>query len=63
VILLFFGFLVTLAAAVNSMGWLMFLKGEPELQARSLVVFGALRLMAWIGLLYVVKDKLAKIVR
>ena len=63
VILPFFGFFVTLATAVNSMSWLMFLKGDPKLQAGSLVVFGALRLMAWIGLPYFVKDRLAKKVR
>ena len=63
VILLFFGSFVTPAKAINSMGWLMFLKGDPELQAGRLVVFGALSLTAWIGLLHLVKDKLARIVR
>ena len=58
VILLFFGFFITLGTAVNSMGWMMYLGGDPELQAGGLVIFGILGLMSWIGLLFLVKDKI-----
>lgn len=61
VILLFFGFFVTLGTAVNAMGWVMFLNGDPELQIPGLVIFGILGALSYAGLLYLVKDKLRRI--
>ncbi|MBD3159350.1 MAG: hypothetical protein GF309_11220 [Candidatus Lokiarchaeota archaeon] len=61
VILLFFGFFVTLGTAVNAMGWVMFLNGDPELQIPALVIFGILGALSYVGLLYLVKDKLRRI--
>ncbi|MGV9169171.1 MAG: hypothetical protein ACOC38_04430 [Promethearchaeia archaeon] len=58
VILLFFGFFVTLGTAVNAMGWVMLLKGDPELQLPGLMIFGILGVLSYAGLLYLVKDKL-----
>jgi hypothetical protein len=58
VILLFFGFFVTLGSAVNSMGWMMYLGGDPELQPAGLIIFGILGIVSWAGLLFLVKDKI-----
>lgn len=57
-VLLFFGFFVTMGTAVTAMGLVMFLKHDPEAQAGALVIFPLLAVMAWAGLLYLVKDKL-----
>lgn len=57
-VLLFFGFFVTMGSAVTAMGLVMFLHHDPEAQAAALVIFPMLTVMAWAGLLYLVKDKL-----
>ncbi len=57
-VLLFFGFFVTMGTTVTAMGLVMFLNHDPEAQAGALVIFPLLTIMAWAGLLYLVKDKL-----
>lgn len=58
IILLFFGFFITLGTAVNAMGWIQFLGGDPELQLPALGIFGLLGGLTWIGFIYLVKDKI-----
>ena len=57
-VLLFFGFFITMGTAVCAMGWIMYANDDPEMQPASLVVFTALALLSYAGLLYMVKDKL-----
>jgi hypothetical protein len=58
VVLLAFGFFVTTGTAVNSMGWIMYLNDDPELQPAALVIFAVLAALSYAGFLYLVKDKL-----
>jgi len=57
-ILLFFGFFITLGTAVNTMGWVMYLNADPELQPASLIIFSVLAILAYGGLFYLIKSKL-----
>ncbi len=57
-VLLFFGFFVTMGTSVTAMGLVMFLNHDPEAQAGALLIFPLLTIMSWAGLLYLVKDKL-----
>ncbi len=57
-VLLFFGFFVTMGTTVTVMGLVMVLNHDPEAQAGGLVIFPLLTVLAWAGLLYLVKDKL-----
>ncbi len=57
-VLLFFGFFVTMGTSVTAMGLVMFLNHDPEAQAGALFIFPLLTIMSWAGLLYLVKDKL-----
>ncbi len=57
-ILLFFGFFITLGTAVNAMGWVMYLNADPELQPASLIIFSILAILAYGGLFYLIKSKL-----
>ncbi len=57
-VLLFFGFFVTMGTTVTAMGLVMFLNHDPEAQAGALVIFPLLTILAWAGLLYLIKDKL-----
>lgn len=63
VILLFFGFFVTLGTAVNTMAVVQVLSGDPEVSgaaAAGLVVFPVLGILSWGGFIYLVKDKIRK---
>jgi hypothetical protein len=63
IILLFFGFFVTLGTAVNTMAIVQLLSGDPEIAgaaAAGLVIFPVLGVLAWAGLLYLIKDKIRK---
>ncbi len=57
-VLLFFGFFVTMGTAVTAMAVVMLANHDPEAQAGAAVIFPLLTVMAWAGLLYLVKDKL-----
>ncbi len=57
-VLLFFGFFVTMGTSVTAMGLVMLVNHDPEAQAGALMVFPLLTVMAWAGLLYLVKDRL-----
>lgn len=57
-VLMFFGFFVTMGTTVTAMGLVMFLNHDPEAQAGALVIFPLLTILAWAGLLYLIKDKL-----
>ncbi len=57
-VLLFFGFFVTMGTSVTAMGLVMYLNHDPETQAGALAVFPMLTIMSWAGLLYLIKDKL-----
>jgi hypothetical protein len=61
VILLFFGFFITLGTAVNTMAVVQLLSGDPELAgaaAGGLVIFPVLAILSYAGFLYLVKHKL-----
>lgn len=61
IILLFFGFFVTLGTAVNTMALVQLLSGDPELAgaaASGLVIFPVLGILAWSGFYYLIKDKI-----
>jgi hypothetical protein len=63
IILLFFGFFVTLGTAVNTMAIVQLQSGDPEIAgaaAAGLVIFPVLGVLAWAGLLYLIKDKIRK---
>ncbi len=62
-VLLFFGFFITLGTAVLSMGIVMVVNDDPTAQVGALPVFGMLAALSWIGLLYLVKDKLSALIR
>lgn len=57
-VLLFFGFFVTLGTGVLAMGIIMTINDDPTAQSGGLAIFGTLALLSWIGLLYLVKDKI-----
>lgn len=57
-VLLFFGFFVTMGTSVTAMGLVMVANGDPEAQAGAIVIFPLLTIMSWAGLLYLIKDKL-----
>lgn len=57
-VLLFFGFFVTLGSAVLSMAVMMTLKDDPEAQPGALPLFLMLAALSYVGLLYLVKHKL-----
>jgi len=56
--LLFFGFFVTLATAVVGMAIVLLIKQPQDLQPALLVIFPALMILAWVGFLYLIKEKL-----
>lgn len=58
ILLLFYGFFITLATAVNAMGLVMLINQDPELQVGGLVIFFVLLLLAWRGFFYLIKNKL-----
>ncbi len=60
VILLFFGFFVTLGTAVNTMALVMVLSADPEIAgaAAGLVIFPVLGILAWASLYYLIRDKI-----
>lgn len=60
-VLLFFGFFVTLGTGVLAMGIIMTINDDPAAQSGALPIFGTLAALSWIGLLYLVKDKLARL--
>jgi hypothetical protein len=57
-VLLFFGFFVTLGSAVFAMGIVMTVNHDPQAQAGALPIFATLALLSYGGLFYLVKDKL-----
>lgn len=57
-VLLFFGFFVTMGTTVTAMALVMVMNHDPEVQSGGLVIFPLLTIMSWAGLLYLVKDKL-----
>lgn len=57
-VLLFFGFFVTMGTSVTAMGLVMVLNHDPEAQAGAIFIFPLLTITAWAGLLYMIKDKL-----
>jgi hypothetical protein len=58
-VLLFFGFFITLGTAVLSMAIMMTIHDDPQAQPGALPVFAMLAILSWVGLLYLVKDKLS----
>ncbi len=57
-VLLFFGFFVSMGTTVTAMGLVMLANHDPEAQPGAMVIFPLLTIMAWAGLLYLIKDKL-----
>lgn len=57
-VLLFWGFFVTMGTSVVAMALVMVLNHDPTAQPEGLIIFPLLAIMAWAGLLYLVKDKL-----
>jgi hypothetical protein len=63
IILLFFGFFITLGTAVNTMAVVQLLSGDPDLAgtaAGGLVIFPVLAILAYAGFFYLIKHKLKK---
>jgi len=53
---MFYGFFFTQIIAVNAMGWMMFLRGDPTFLMRDLVVFSILALIIFFGFFYIRKN-------
>ncbi len=63
VILLFFGFFITLGTAVNAMAAVLVLSGDPQVAGSSvagLVVFPVLAILAYAGLYYLIRGKIRR---
>lgn len=58
--ILFFGFFIGMATAVNSMGWMMFFNHDPALQNSALIIFGILFILSVGGFFYIFRPKLRK---
>lgn len=61
IVLLFFGFFVTLGTAVNTMALVQVLSGDPEIAGAAsagLVIFPVLGVLSWAGFYYLVRDKI-----
>jgi hypothetical protein len=56
--LAFYGFFVTLSTAVVCMALMMILNDDPNLQTEGLFIFPVLAILAYAGLLYLIKPKL-----
>ena len=56
--LLFFGFFVTLATAVVGMAIVLLIKQPQDLQPAGLVIFPTLMILSWAGFFYLIKNKL-----
>jgi hypothetical protein len=64
VVLLFFGFFITMGTAVNAMALVEVLHNDPSIggaNAGGLIIFPILGLMAYASLLFLLKDKLANL--
>jgi hypothetical protein len=57
-ILLFFGYFVSIGTAVFVMGILMLINNDPSLQEGGIFIFGILMLLAWIGFAYMIQNKI-----
>jgi hypothetical protein len=57
-ILLFFGYFVSITTAVFVMAVFMLLNNDPSLQEGGIVIFTILMVLAWIGFFYLIKDKI-----
>lgn len=63
IILLFFGFFITMATAVNAMAVVQVINADPEVAgaaAAGLVIFPVLGILAYAGLFYLIKDKIRR---
>ncbi len=63
IILLFFGFFITLATSVNASAIILVVNKDPSVSgsgAGGLVIFPVLGILAYAGLFYLVKDKLKR---
>jgi len=63
IILLFFGFFITMGTAVNAMAIVQVLSGDPEVAgsaAAGLVIFPILGILSYAGLFYLIKNKIRK---
>ncbi|MHA2296995.1 MAG: hypothetical protein ACXAEU_13860 [Candidatus Hodarchaeales archaeon] len=56
--LLFYGFFITLSTAVNAMALIMLLNADPEFQLEGLVIFPVLMALAYAGFFYLIKNKI-----
>ncbi|WP_371806229.1 hypothetical protein [Candidatus Lokiarchaeum ossiferum] len=59
-ILLSYGFFITMITAVNCMGFVMLANNDPELQAGGLVIFLIMAILAYSGFFFLIKDKINK---
>jgi hypothetical protein len=59
-ILLFYGFFTTMVAAVNAMGWLMWIKNDPTFQNGGLFLFNSLMIIVYLGFFFLIRDKIKK---
>jgi hypothetical protein len=60
ILMLFFGFFITMVLSVNAMGWNMWLNNDPEFQWGQLIIFGILALISFAGYLFLVQNKILK---
>ena len=57
-LLLFFGYFVSIGTAVFVMALLMLIKNDPNLQEGGIVIFFILMMLSWIGFVYLIRDKI-----
>lgn len=58
IMLLFFGFFVTISTAVVGMAIIMILENDPSVQPGALIIFSVLMVLSWSGYFYLIKDRL-----
>ncbi|MFW9993048.1 MAG: hypothetical protein ACFFD4_13475 [Candidatus Odinarchaeota archaeon] len=58
--LLFFGFFITLSTAVFAMAIVMLVNGDPTLQVEALAIFPVLMILAYTGFFYLIKSKISR---
>lgn len=59
-ILLCYGFYITMITAVNCMGFVMLANNDPEFQTKGLIIFISMAILAYSGFFFLIKDKIRK---
>lgn len=62
ILLLFFGFFLTMGTAVNAMGFVMYANHDPELQVVGLLTFAILGILILLGYLFLIYPKVKNLI-